>query len=155
MKCPSCGVAVEDGADLCLECGEPMGDSPAAKAARAENVIRPPAATFTTRPASAAPTKPAVGAPTKPGAAPPPSAPKSQTEILPELKQVLEAKPANGYQVILPVVKGLQPGADNEVCTWTELVFDHDVDIRAVQAFQTTGGHHVVLYTTTKLQEPG
>src|SRR5437868_3497392 len=83
------------------------------------------------------------------------SAPKSQTEILPELKQVLEAKPANGYQVILPVVKGLQPGADNEVCTWTELVFDHDVDIRAVQAFQTTGGHHVVLYTTTKLQEPG
>ena len=36
MKCPGCGAAVEDGADLCLECGEPMGDSPAALVARAE-----------------------------------------------------------------------------------------------------------------------
>jgi hypothetical protein len=45
-QCPSCGAAVEDGADLCLECGEPMGDSPAAKLARAENVIRPPANAF-------------------------------------------------------------------------------------------------------------
>jgi hypothetical protein len=46
MKCPSCGAAVEDGSDLCLECGEPMGESPAAKAARAENVIRAPADAF-------------------------------------------------------------------------------------------------------------
>jgi predicted amidophosphoribosyltransferase len=46
MKCPSCGAAVEDGADLCLECGEPMGESPAAKVARDENVIRPPADAF-------------------------------------------------------------------------------------------------------------
>ena len=55
MKCPACGAAVEDGADLCLECGEPMGDSPAAKVARQEsgaasgNVIRPPAETFQPR----------------------------------------------------------------------------------------------------------
>jgi predicted amidophosphoribosyltransferase len=48
MKCPSCGAAVEEGADLCLECGEPMGESPAAKVARNENVIRPPADTFAT-----------------------------------------------------------------------------------------------------------
>jgi hypothetical protein len=27
---------VEEGADLCLECGEPMGDSPVARAVRAE-----------------------------------------------------------------------------------------------------------------------
>jgi hypothetical protein len=38
MLCPSCNSEVEEGADLCLECGEPMGDSPAAKVARAEQV---------------------------------------------------------------------------------------------------------------------
>ena len=74
---------------------------------------------------------------------------------LPELKTILEPKPANGYQIILPVVKGLQPGSDTEMCTWTNLTVDHDVDVRAVQAFQTTGGHHVVLYTTTKTQPAG
>jgi hypothetical protein len=81
MKCPSCGAAVEDGADLCLECGEPMGDSPAAKLARAENVIRPPASTFAPppKPASAAPAakpiapQPTPIPPTRPGAPPPPS----------------------------------------------------------------------------------
>ncbi len=36
MTCPSCGAAVEEGADLCLECGEPMGESPAAKLVRKE-----------------------------------------------------------------------------------------------------------------------
>lgn len=79
----------------------------------------------------------------------------SSTTVMPELQAILEAKPANGYQIILPIQKGLQPGADNEICTWTDLVVDHNVDVRAVQAFQTVGGHHVVLYTTTKLQPPG
>ena len=36
MKCPSCGASVEEGADLCLECGEPMGDSPVAQVIRRE-----------------------------------------------------------------------------------------------------------------------
>jgi predicted amidophosphoribosyltransferase len=72
MKCPSCNAAVEDGADLCLECGEPMGESPAAKVARGENVIRPPADTFAPKP-KPAPTPPPVtskappAAPTVPG----------------------------------------------------------------------------------------
>ena len=43
MKCPGCGADVDEGADLCLECGEPMGDSPAAKVARDENLNRLPA----------------------------------------------------------------------------------------------------------------
>jgi hypothetical protein len=77
MKCPGCGAAVEDGADLCLECGEPMGDTPAAKIARAEsaakgdsakgdsaNVIRPPADVF--KKTVSPPTKPAATAPAKP-----------------------------------------------------------------------------------------
>jgi hypothetical protein len=83
------------------------------------------------------------------------SSPKPSVEMLPELTAILEAKPANGYQVILPIVKDLQPGADNEICTWTDIVVDQDVDLRAVESFQTTGGHHIVLFTTTKLQAPG
>jgi hypothetical protein len=83
------------------------------------------------------------------------SAPKPSVEMLPELTAILEPKPANGYQIIMPIVKDLQPGADNEVCTWTDIIPTNDVDLRAVQAFQTTGGHHVVLYTTTKVQPPG
>lgn len=83
------------------------------------------------------------------------STPKPSVEIMPELQAILQPKPANGYQVILPPVRGLEPGADNEVCTWTDLVLDHDVDVRAVESFQTAGGHHIVLFTTTKQQPPG
>jgi hypothetical protein len=36
MQCPACHKDVDEGADLCLECGEPIGDSPAAKVARAD-----------------------------------------------------------------------------------------------------------------------
>jgi hypothetical protein len=36
MQCPACKKDVEEGADLCLECGEPIGDSPVARVARAD-----------------------------------------------------------------------------------------------------------------------
>ena len=36
MNCPDCGSVVEEGADLCMECGEPIGDSVAARIARAD-----------------------------------------------------------------------------------------------------------------------
>jgi len=62
--CPSCKAPVEDGADLCLECGEPMGDSPAANVARSEAAP--------TAPPTAIPTAAPTGAP-KPKGPPPPS----------------------------------------------------------------------------------
>jgi predicted amidophosphoribosyltransferase len=91
-QCPSCGAAVEDGADLCLECGEPMGDSPAAKLARAENVIRPPANAFAAPkppPPVAAPKPPPVGAskPAAPVAAPKPPAPSPTSPARPSAKR--------------------------------------------------------------------
>jgi len=70
MKCPSCGATVEDGSDLCLECGEPMGESPAAKAARAENVIRPPADAFKPTPVARIAPKPTPPPLTRPAGAP-------------------------------------------------------------------------------------
>jgi hypothetical protein len=42
--CPSCKADLEPGADLCLECGEPIGDSPAARLARTEQAAPKPAA---------------------------------------------------------------------------------------------------------------
>jgi len=79
------------------------------------------------------------------------SAPKVQT--LPDL--VLDPKPTNGYQIILPIVKDIQPAQDTEYCTWTDLILDHDIDIRAIQGYQTLGGHHVGLFSTDKHQDPG
>ena len=88
MKCPSCSAAVEDGADLCLECGEPMGDSPAAKVARGENVIRPPADAFAA-PKPAAP----VAAP-RPGAPKPPPTPSPATAKPPAPAPTMPAIPS-------------------------------------------------------------
>jgi len=79
------------------------------------------------------------------------SAPKVQT--LPDL--VLDPKPTNGYQIILPIVKDIQPAQDTEYCTWTDLILDHDIDIRTIQGYQTLGGHHVGLFSTDKHQDPG
>jgi hypothetical protein len=83
-----------------------------------------------------------------------PSSPSTDDE-LPALKTILDPKPDNGYQLIMPIQKDLPPGTDDEVCTWTDLVIDHDVDIRAVQGYQTVGGHHVILFSTQKMQAPG
>jgi hypothetical protein len=76
-------------------------------------------------------------------------------EELPQLKSILQPQPANGYQIVLPVVKSLVSGTDTEMCTWTSLVLDKQTDVRAVEAYQTLGGHHIVMFTTQKLQPPG
>jgi hypothetical protein len=76
-------------------------------------------------------------------------------EILPELQAKLAPKPANGYQIILPPVRGVQPGQDTEYCSWTDLILDHDIDVRAIEGYQTTGGHHVAMFSTDKHQPAG
>jgi len=77
-------------------------------------------------------------------------APANTTPTLPDL--VVDPKPTNGYQIILPIVQAIQPGQDTEYCTWTDLVLDHDVDIRAIEGYQTLGGHHVALFSTETKQ---
>ena len=57
--------------------------------------------------------------------------------------------PTNGFQIILPIQHNLQPGSDNEICTWTDRILDADLDVKTVEAFQSEVGHHVVIYTTT------
>jgi hypothetical protein len=63
--------------------------------------------------------------------------------------------PANGMQLVLPVVKGIESGSSVEYCTWTDTILDHDIYVKHAQVFQSLGGHHVVLFYTTKYQDPG
>jgi hypothetical protein len=65
------------------------------------------------------------------------------------------AAPANGLQIVLPVVPNIPPSSSQEWCTWTDQTADHDLDVNEVKAFQTKTGHHVVLFYTTVKQTPG
>ena len=79
----------------------------------------------------------------------------NSVEMLPELKTLLDPKPANGYQVVLPIQKAIAPATDTEICTWTDLIVDHDIDVRSVESYQTVGGHHIIMFSTQKLQPAG
>ena len=48
----------------------------------------------------------------------------SGPEVLPNL-EVPDA-PENGVQVITPIFENIQPGSDNEVCAWTDIIFDKE-----------------------------
>jgi hypothetical protein len=63
--------------------------------------------------------------------------------------------PANGLQILFPVVQGIQPGQSLEYCTWTDQILQSEVDVKHAQVLQSLGGHHVVLFYTTKYQPPG
>ena len=67
----------------------------------------------------------------------------------------LGAPPVNGFQIVLPVVAGVEAGTSQEWCTWTEHVLDADIDIKATQAFQTKAGHHIALFYTANKKAPG
>jgi hypothetical protein len=75
-------------------------------------------------------------------------------DVLPGLHVL--PKPDNGIQVITPIYHGIAPGTDNEICTWTDAVFDQPTDVKTTRAFQSEpGGHHVVAYYTMNKQPPG
>jgi hypothetical protein len=42
-----------------------------------------------------------------------------------------EAADANGFQVLLPIVHGIEAGQSYEYCTWTDHILDQDIDIKA------------------------
>jgi hypothetical protein len=56
--------------------------------------------------------------------------------------------PENGTQIIMAPVRNLVPGVSHEICSWTGIPVDSDLDVRKIQAFQLAGGHHVALYVT-------
>lgn len=79
---------------------------------------------------------------------------KKGPEVLSNL--TIPAPPTNGVQVITPIVKGLAPSSDKEMCTWTDVITDHDIDVKSTLSYQTEPpGHHVVLYYTFDKQPAG
>nr|HEX4315260.1 hypothetical protein [Kofleriaceae bacterium] len=73
-----------------------------------------------------------------------PSPDAGGTAILPGF--TVPAAPANGMQIILPIVKDLQPGSSTELCTYTGIQAQEDLQIRSVDAVQAQSGHHVALW---------
>jgi hypothetical protein len=63
--------------------------------------------------------------------------------------------PENGMQIVIPIMRGVPAGSDNEICTWTDAIADRDLMVRAVQGFQTETGHHIVVYKTKNHEPPG
>ena len=63
--------------------------------------------------------------------------------------------PSNGFQLIAPAISDIEPGADYEYCTWTDVTLDQEAQLKGLQGFQTRGGHHLILYYTSSPQPAG
>lgn len=78
----------------------------------------------------------------------------SGPEVLPGL--TVPPAPANGLQILTPIVRDLAPGTDSEICTWTDVILDRAVDVRTMVGHQTEPpGHHIAIYYTTQKLPPG
>jgi len=78
----------------------------------------------------------------------------SGPEVLPNL--TVPDPPKNGVQVLTPPFDDIQPATDNEVCTWTDITFDHEVDVKSTLGYQTEPpGHHAILFYTLEKQPAG
>ena len=78
----------------------------------------------------------------------------SGPETLPNLE--VPDVPENGIQVITPIFENIQPGTDNEVCAWTDKIFDKETDVKMTVGYQTEPpGHHALLFYTLDKQPAG
>ncbi|HEX5058252.1 MAG TPA: hypothetical protein VFV99_02775 [Kofleriaceae bacterium] len=63
--------------------------------------------------------------------------------------------PTNGeVQYLSPIVRDIKPGEDRIVCSYLDAYIDADSDIGRVAGYNTTGSHHIILYTTSLAQAP-
>jgi hypothetical protein len=63
---------------------------------------------------------------------------------------------AKGYtRFITPTITDLNPGDDQMFCQWLEVAHDSDRQIVDTLGYQSVGGHHVALYTTTGIEAVG
>jgi hypothetical protein len=80
-------------------------------------------------------------------------APADGIERLPDMKPT--APSANGFQLVMPIVRGIVPGASQEMCSWTDKILDKDIEVKSATGFQTKTGHHIVIYYTMNQQPAG
>jgi len=73
--------------------------------------------------------------------------------LLPGFELPAAPDPAVGTRFITPPTLGLEAGSNHEICSWTGIKFDHDIDIRLVKGYQYNVGHHIILFAS-KLNLP-
>lgn len=57
-------------------------------------------------------------------------------------------------QYLSPIVKDIKPGEDRIVCSYLDAYIDQDMDVARIAGYNTTGSHHIILYTTSLAQTP-
>jgi hypothetical protein len=82
--------------------------------------------------------------------------PKPNQDILPDLTVPPAPDPGKGWQIITPIFDNINPGDDDEVCTWTDVIADQQTDIRSTLGYQNEPpGHHIIVFYTTLPQPAG
>lgn len=77
-------------------------------------------------------------------------------ETLPDLVVPKAPTADKGFQIITPIFEDVEPGMDYEVCTWTDVITDHDIDVRSTLGYQNEPpGHHIIMFYTTQRQPAG
>ena len=61
--------------------------------------------------------------------------------------------PDVGMRFITPPTRDLLPGSNHEICSWTGVQVDHDIDVREARGYQAKVGHHIILFAS-KLNLP-
>ncbi|HEY5946496.1 MAG TPA: hypothetical protein VIV40_13435 [Kofleriaceae bacterium] len=64
------------------------------------------------------------------------------------------APAAGEVQYLSPIVRDIKPGEDRIVCSYLDAYIDEDFDIGRIAGYNTSGSHHIILYTTTLAQTP-
>ncbi|MGE5180737.1 MAG: hypothetical protein ACM31C_01680 [Acidobacteriota bacterium] len=72
--------------------------------------------------------------------------PTSDPNLLPGFKP--GPAPANGMQIIMPAIRGLEPGTSEELCSVTNIQVTDKIDVKKLSVVQGTAGHHAALYFT-------
>jgi hypothetical protein len=70
------------------------------------------------------------------------------TDLMPGFQPGPVPDSTKGFQIVLPPVHDIGPGASVEYCTWTNITLSHDIWIKATQGWQSETGHHVILFYT-------
>jgi hypothetical protein len=78
---------------------------------------------------------------------------KPDDGLLPGLD--LPPPPENGMRLITPPVRGLEPGSNHEMCTWTGVKVDDLTQIRSATGWQLNSGHHILVFSTKINMPPG
>lgn len=60
-----------------------------------------------------------------------------------------------GFQVVMPIVKNIEPDGNYEYCTWTNIITTKDLWLKSSHGVQTKTGHHTIIYYTTDMKPAG